>query len=76
MIVLNILPEKYTAPLVFKWVIYTTLVFGLPDFIGSIGYENAVAGIKNSIPLGNYSMGWLLPAFLVFVVVNLIAKKN
>ena len=76
MILLNVLPEKYTQPFVFKWVIYTTLVFSLPDFIASVGYENAVSGIKNSIPMGNYSLGWLLPAFLAFLMLNLMKKKS
>ena len=76
MIVLNILPGKYTRPLVFKWVIYTTILFSLPDFIASIGYESAVTTIKNSIPLGNYSLGWLLPAFLIFIIFNLIPRKQ
>ncbi len=74
MILLNVLPETYTPPRVFRWVIYTTILFSLPDFIASIGYENAVEGIKNGIPLGNYSLGWLPPAILVFLGFNLVRK--
>ncbi|MCB0375619.1 MAG: branched-chain amino acid transport system II carrier protein, partial [Sinomicrobium sp.] len=76
MILLNVLPEKYTPPRVFKAVVYTTVAFSLPDFIAAIGYENAVNGIKNTIPLGNYSLGWLLPALLVFLIFNRIPKKK
>lgn len=76
MIVLNVLPEKYTSPFVFRGVIYTTLLFSLPDFIAAIGYEFVISGIKKAMPLGTYSLGWLLPALLIFLIFNFILKRK
>jgi len=74
LILLNVLPEKYSSPLVFKWVITTTILFSIPDFLGSIDFGNAIASAKEFIPLSNYSMGWVLPALVVLLISNI--RKN
>lgn len=74
MVLLHILPEKYTRPVVFKWVMYTTLVFSLPDFIAAIGYENAVAPLKDILPLGHYNVAWGIPAIAVFLGLNSVRR--
>lgn len=77
LIVLNVLPEKYTSSNVFKAVVITTIIFSLPDFLGSVGIPlTPKGGILEWIPLQKYSMGWVLPALVVFVISNLVAKKN
>ena len=76
LILLNVLPEKFTPPKVFKWVILATILFSIPDFIASIGYGEQLAGIRDWIPLGNFSMGWVPPALVVFIVANFIMKNN
>lgn len=74
LIILNVLPEKYTSPMVFKTVVITTFLFSIPDFMGSIGLGDTISAVKDLIPLSDYSMGWVIPAFAVFIGVNVIKK--
>ncbi|MEM9687679.1 MAG: branched-chain amino acid transport system II carrier protein [Bacteroidota bacterium] len=74
MVLLHILPEKYTRPVVFKWVIYTTLLFSLPDFIAAIGYEHAVITLKNTLLFGHYNIAWSIPAVAVFLGLNSVRR--
>lgn len=75
LIVLNVLPEKYTTPVVFKAVVVTTILFSVPDFMGSIGLDDTISPITEVIPLSGFSMGWVLPAFIAFLASNMTAKK-
>lgn len=76
LILLNVVPEKFAAPFVFKTVVITTMLFSVPDFLGSIGFGEIAAGLQNYIPLSQFSMGWVLPALVVFVVSNGRMKKR
>ena len=71
LILLNILPERYTRVLVFRTVIITTLIFSYPDFLDSLGYGAKVESIKQLLPLGNYNLAWLLPSLVIFVILNI-----
>ena len=74
LILLNVLPEKYASPKTFKAVIMTTILFSIPDFLGSIGSPLTPSvgwGILDWIPLQEYSMGWVLPTFVVLVLTNI-----
>jgi len=75
LILLNVLPEKYANPIIFKTVVLATILFSLPDFLKSIGYADNIKNIIDIIPLAQYSLGWVLPALLTFVLVNLIRKS-
>lgn len=75
LILLNVLPEKLATPLVFKVVVLVTFIFSIPDFLGFIVPKESLTGIKNIIPFANEHLGWVLPAILSFVMVNLIQKK-
>jgi LIVCS family branched-chain amino acid:cation transporter len=70
LILLNVLPGKYVPSVVFKAVIVTTILFSIPDFLGSIGVGETITSVKEFIPLSTYSMGWVLPAGAVLVLVN------
>jgi len=73
LILLNVVPEKFASPKVFRAVVLTTIVFSIPDFLGSVGSPLAPkGGILEWIPLQGYSLGWVLPAGLVFVVSNIL----
>jgi LIVCS family branched-chain amino acid:cation transporter len=73
LILLNVLPEKYANPKVFKAVVTTTILFSIPDFLATMGSPLAPkGGILEWIPLQQYSLGWVLPALVVFLVVNAI----
>ncbi|MFS4466353.1 branched-chain amino acid transport system II carrier protein [Maribacter sp. 2210JD10-5] len=76
LIVLNALPEKFTSPKVFKAVVVTTLIFSLPDFLSSIPFLEIPEKTFQWIPLAKFQMGWVLPALVVFVLMNLIGKRK
>jgi LIVCS family branched-chain amino acid:cation transporter len=76
LIILNVVPETYTSKLVFRGVVLVTFIFSIPDFLGFIIPIENLVGIKSIIPLAEHSLGWVLPALLVFVFTNLMEKKN
>jgi LIVCS family branched-chain amino acid:cation transporter len=76
LIILNVVPETYTSKLVFRGVVLVTFIFSIPDFLGFIIPRENLVGIKSIIPLAEHSLGWVLPALLVFVFTNLMEKKN
>ncbi|WP_435414162.1 branched-chain amino acid transport system II carrier protein [Polaribacter aestuariivivens] len=72
LILLNIVPNRYASKLVFRGVVLVTFIFSIPDFLGFIPpFENFALEMKNVIPLGKFSLGWVLPAILVFFGLNL-----
>ena len=71
LILLNVVPDRFASTLVFRAVVFTTFVFSIPDFLGFIIPRENLEGIKSIIPLAQHSLGWVLPAFLVFVLLNL-----
>lgn len=76
LILLNVVPEKYASPLVFKVVTVATILFSIPDFLGSVGALSADTNAFSWIPLQQYSLGWVLPALVVFVLTNLLKKPS
>ncbi|MGB5464006.1 MAG: branched-chain amino acid transport system II carrier protein, partial [Aureibaculum sp.] len=75
LIVLNVLPEKYASRNVFKGVVLVTFLFSIPDFLSFLIPPDALEGIKNILPLSEYSLGWLLPALATFIIINIFQKK-
>jgi len=76
LILLNIVDDIFASKLVFRGVVLVTFIFSIPDFLGFIIPRENLTGIKSIIPLAAYSLGWVLPACLVFVVLNLMRKKS
>ncbi len=76
LILLNVVPEKYGSAGVFKAVVLTTMIFSIPDFLGSVGLTEKLGVIQEFIPLSTYSMGWVLPAFIVFGLGNIFSRKT
>ncbi|WP_428743583.1 branched-chain amino acid transport system II carrier protein [Tenacibaculum sp.] len=76
LIVLNVLPEKYTSTIVFKIVVGITFLFSIPDFLNFIVNPAYLSGLKNSIPFANQNLGWVLPAVLSFVITNVIKHQR
>lgn len=74
LIALNVLPQKWATPLVFRWVIVATLIFSLPDFLSKLGMGDQMSDIQNSIPLGAANLGWLIPSVVVFLISNLYLR--
>ncbi len=75
LILLNVIPERFASPMVFRAVIIVTIFFSIPDFLSSVGLESAVVDLKPYIPFSSYSLGWVSPSILVFVLANLIQRK-
>ena len=71
LILLNVLPEKYTSKRVFRGVILLTFLFSIPDFLKFIIPTESLMGIQRFIPLAYYSLGWVLPSFLTFLLLNI-----
>lgn len=70
LILLNVLPEKIASPTVFKAVVGATFLFSVPDFLKFIINPESLTGIQSYIPLSEFSLGWVLPAIFVFILVN------
>ena len=76
LILLNIVPEKFASRLIFRGVILVTFIFSIPDFLVFIpGFNSMATTLKGFILLGEFSLGWVIPSFLVFVLLNLFPKK-
>lgn len=76
LILLNIIDDKFASNLVFKGVVWVTFVFSIPDFLGFIIPQENLTAIKSVIPLAQHSLGWVLPACLIFVALNLVQKNS
>lgn len=74
LIFLNAIPNKWASPKVFKAVALVTFVFSLPDVISAIAGAGTVAGLQAFIPLSQFSMGWVLPSLVAFILVNILFK--
>jgi LIVCS family branched-chain amino acid:cation transporter len=75
LILLNVIPNKWASPLVFKVVVITTFVFSIPDFLEFLVPKGSLSTIKSWIPLSSQSLGWVIPAIIVFVLLNLRNNK-
>jgi len=70
LIILHLLPNKFTKHLVFKGVVISTFLFSIPDFLKFIiPLENSITWL-NIIPFAKQSLGWVIPSILVFLVLN------
>jgi len=76
LIFLNLLPEKYAGKAVFRGVVLITLFFSIPDFMQFILPGKKILPAQDLVPLASYSLGWLLPAILVFTGINLFKKHT
>ena len=70
LILLNVAPNNWTEPKVFRRVVAVTILFSIPDFLGSIGFSEQIAPYVDWIPLSQHQMGWVLPALVAFFISN------
>ena len=78
MIILNVLPNTWATPLIFKVVVITTMVFSIPDVIGYFSPE-AIKTYVELMPLAQYSLSWLLPAcaaYAISIIMQRIQKRG
>lgn len=76
LIILNVLPDRLTPPTVFKTVVWTTILFSVPDFLDSLGRGDAINPYTSWVPLSQHQLGWVLPALLALVLSNVIQQKT
>ncbi len=76
LILLNVLPDRLTSPLVFRAVVIITIIFSMPDFLASIGMKTQMASIMELLPFGKYSLAWLLPALIALIIMNLVTIRG
>ncbi len=74
LILLNVIPEKYSTRLVFRAVVLVTFIFSIPDFLGFLMEAEWLTSIKEFIPLATQNSGWALPALVTFGIVNLFSR--
>ncbi len=70
LILLNLLPNKFATNTVFKSVVGTTFLFSTPDFLKFIIPPESIEGLIGIIPFAKQSLGWVIPATIVFLVLN------
>ena len=71
LILLNVIPEKWATPFVFRTVTIATILFSIPDFLNSIPSLAPKPETFSWIPLQEYSLGWVLPALVAFILSNI-----
>ena len=76
LILLNLVPEKWSSAVVFRTVVLATLLFSIPDFLGSVGLGSSMAPITTYIPFCTVHMGWVLPALLSFTLSNAVLLRS
>ena len=77
LIFLNVIPQKIATPLVFRAVVLVTFLFGLVDAINFFyGTNKIIVAIRETIPLGTDDFGWVLPAFVTFLIAGFVSHNK
>ena len=76
LILLNVLPEKWASPLVFKAVVAVTFLFSIPDVLNFVNPSGGLSRVINLMPLANNNLGWVLPSLALFLLANLYQKTK
>jgi len=76
LILLNVLPEKWGSQFVFRGVVLITILFSIPDFLGYVGFKESLVIVSKLIPFSSHHLGWVLPAVLAFVLLNIKTFTN
>lgn len=76
LILLNALPGSWTPRPVFRAVVLTTLLFSIPDFLGSLGVGGPGHWLAGWWPLQAYQMGWVIPSAIVFAAGRFFVRSG
>ena len=76
LILLNVLPDKWATPIVFRAVVFAAFLFSIPNVLGYFMPKESLKPIVDAIPLAQYSLGWVLPAFVAFIISSLVQPKQ
>ncbi len=72
LIILNLFPEKYASPTVFRVVVGLAFLFSIPDFLKFLIPIEKLEYVYSIIPFSNDGLGWMIPSVIGFLVVNAI----
>ena len=74
LILLYVISEKFASKMVFRAVVLIAFIFSIPDFLGFIIPVENLEFINKTIPLAKQNLGWVLPALVTFILVNIFEK--
>jgi len=75
LILLNVVSNRWTSSTVFRGVVLVTFLFSIPDFLGALNLGDFLKPITQWIPLSSQSLGWVIPAVLTFILLNIFKLK-
>ncbi|WP_027127594.1 branched-chain amino acid transport system II carrier protein [Gelidibacter mesophilus] len=76
LILLNVIPEQWASPTIFRGVVITAFIFSIPDFLKILMPSESINALIEVIPLGKFNLGWLIPSLLMFLVLNVYRHFN
>lgn len=76
LILLNLLPEKYAQKRTFRLTVAATILFSIPDFLSTLGFQEMMQPIKAWLPLAAFHLGWLIPALFFFIASQKIGGQT
>ena len=76
LILLNAVPNQLASKTVFRIVVILTFMFSIPDVLNFIMPSEELSNAISYIPFAKNSLGWVSPAFIGFVLTNLITKRT
>ena len=76
LILLNILPDRFASRHVFRGVVLVAFIFSIPDFLSFLISAEKLESITRIIPFAKFNLGWVLPAVITFILVNIIRKTR
>lgn len=76
LILLNLFPERYVSRSVFRIVVAIAFVFSIPDFLKFMIPDENLEFVYGMIPFSREGMGWVLPSFIGFLMVNALTWKK
>ena len=76
LILINLLPERLRTAFIMRATVSAVILFSLPDALRIITSAEIVATIHEMIPLSNFNLGWVIPAFVVFILASIFQKKS
>lgn len=68
LILLNVMPAKFRTKLVMRATVIATIIFSLPDALQYVISAELFEDIQKWIPFSIHGLGWVMPAFIAFVL--------
>jgi len=69
---MNLVPEKYASPRIFRVVVAIAFIFSIPDFLKLLIPSENLEIIYRTIPFSRDGLGWVLPSLIGFLMANII----